>query len=226
MSMRYRKQVFCGALVVGLFLGIAASARAQTCSTTITGGTYTDLLVPADATCTLQCVTVTGNIVVQSGATLIAESNCETQSSVGGNVITVDAACVFLPTNATGAIGGNVIAIGTDAQSGSKCNVLCPTKVSGNVAILGSPSGSQPWGFCSEAGFTVGGNFEFANNGTSATIESETIHGNLLFDNNTDGGLIFANTIGGNLQCSGNTGSLTGSGNTVSGAKLEQCSTF
>jgi hypothetical protein len=219
-----------GALVVGLFLGLAAAARAQTCSTTITGGTYTDLLVPAGDTCTLQGVRVTGNIVVQSGATLIAESNCETQSSVGGNVIATGAACLYLVSPGV-SVGGNVIAIGTVAPvTSSQCtsernNVFCPTKVTGNAAILGSSSNSLPWNFCSVS-FTVGGNFEFANNATEGYVVSKTIRGNLLFDNNTDGGFISDNTIGGNLQCSGNSPAPTGSGNTVSGAKLGQCSTF
>jgi hypothetical protein len=228
-----KKMLYC-ALTAGFFFSLAASARAYICTGTLSGGTYTDILVPAGDTCTLQGVTVTGNIVVQSGGSLYLEGpNSSDVSSVSGNLITVGASSVCLNAYQTGAIGGNVIAIGTaDACPNSGVNALCPTKVSGNVAILDTANARAQWYFCSGSpSITVGGNFEFANNAAITTIESDTIRGNLLFNDNTlndntEGGTISGNTIGGNLECFGNTPAPNGSGNIVSGAMLGQCAGF
>jgi hypothetical protein len=231
-----KKMLYC-ALTAGFFFSLAASARAYICTGTLSGGTYTDILVPAGDTCTLQGVTVTGNIVVQSGGSLyfLEGPNSSDVSSVSGNLITVGASAVCLYSGYTGAIGGNVIAIGSGSSGVALCEVLypfevlCPTKVSGNVAILDTANVIKRtlWDFCAGSPpITVGGNFEFANNAVSTTIKSDTIRGNLLFNDNTAGGTISHNTIGGNLECSGNTPPPSGSGNIVSGAMLGQCAGF
>jgi hypothetical protein len=219
-----KKMLYC-ALTAGFFFSLAASARAYTCTGTLSGGTYTDILVPTNQTCTLEGVTVTGNIVVQSGGSLYFDPM--NSSSASGNLITVGASLVYLPRTYTGAIGGNVIAIGNGIPGTVAFNLLCPTKVSGNVAILDTANVYTYWEFCTDSySITVGGNFEFANNAVSTTIESHTIRGNLLFNDNTAGGTISHNTIGGNLECSGNTPPPSGSGNIVSGAMLGQCAGF
>ena len=221
MGTRYLKHTFYSALALGVLFGLATSASAQEicddATHPITACSTVDcsLLVPPDATCTLSGVQVSGNIIVEAGATLTTQNDfsCSTtpQPSVGGNVIATDAKCVSLTASS---VGGNFIATGTSANCSNGANLLCTARVNGNVEILGSSSGVL-WcipslGGCgcgaSPAPLTVGGNFEFAHNATSTTIKSVTIRGNLLFENNSEGGTVSGDKIGGNLTYDSNTG--------------------
>jgi len=224
MGTRYLKHTFYSALALGVLFGLATSASAQEicddATHPITACSTVDcsLLVPPDATCTLRGVQVSGNIIVEAGATLTTQndSSCPTpESSVGGNVIATDAKCVSLTASS---VGGNFIATGTSANCSNGANLLCTARVNGNVEILGSSSGVL-WcipslGGCgcgaSPAPLTVGGNFEFENNHPSSTlpgmIMGDTIHGNLLFENNSEGGTVSGDKIGGNLTYDSNTG--------------------
>jgi hypothetical protein len=180
------------------------------------------LLVPPDQTCELTGVQVTGNIIVQAGATLIAGPGTQ-PSSVGGNVSASAAACVSLNVSS---VGGNVIASGTGSCSGSsQFDFLCTPRVGGNVEILGS---SQAWCVagnpncgCSYSSMTVGGNFEFEGNAIAEYIENDVIRGNLTFNSNHGGGLISKDTIGGNLYYNSNSGGSNSVSNNGIGGNLQ-----
>src|SRR5580693_4385000 len=69
----------------GIVLAVGPGARAQntSCSTTMTSGVvHGNLVVPTGATCTLNGVTVEGNVSVGASATL----NVTTGSKIGGNI--------------------------------------------------------------------------------------------------------------------------------------------
>jgi hypothetical protein len=236
MGTRYLKHTFYSALALGVLFGLATSASAQEicddATHPITACSTVDcsLLVPPGATCTLSGVQVSGNIIVEAGATLTTQNDfsCSTtpQPSVGGNVIATDAKCVSLTASS---VGGNFIATGTSANCSNGANLLCTARVNGNVEILGSSSGVL-WcipslGGCgcgaSPAPLTVGGNFEFENNHPSSTlpgmIMGDTIHGNLLFENNSEGGTVSGDKIGGNVTYYGNSGGGTVQNDAIGG---------
>jgi hypothetical protein len=68
------------------------------------------LVVPAGATCQLANVTVTGNVQVGKGATLIVEPSPGQTVTIGGNVQAAQCQSVELLPLSSGAIsvGGNV----------------------------------------------------------------------------------------------------------------------
>ncbi|MBV8096870.1 MAG: hypothetical protein JO110_27215, partial [Acetobacteraceae bacterium] len=76
---------FTAFVTSGLLLAAGPGAYAQnkSCSTTMSGNViHGNLVVPPDATCTLNGVTVDGNISVGTGATL----NVSSGSRIGGNI--------------------------------------------------------------------------------------------------------------------------------------------
>jgi hypothetical protein len=152
--------------------GNVTCSNGQLNATTIAG----NLTVPKGSWCDLVDVTVTGNVQLQNG-TGVRIAN----SQINGNL-------QF--QNTTGA--GDLLSSGA--------NVICNTKVTGNVQIQGSSAGA-PWRLGGCGPNTFGANLQFQNNqGTGNTISNTTVQGN--------------------LQCSGNH-DVAGSGNTVNG--IRQC---
>jgi hypothetical protein len=99
----------------GILVGTLPVARAAdtSCTTVIAnGGTINgNLIVPVSATCTLENVTVTGNVTVGRGASLLVETGTGQAVTIGGNLQATQCQRVFLiTTGSTGVIsvGGNV----------------------------------------------------------------------------------------------------------------------
>jgi len=167
-------------LAVGLVLAAGpASAQTTICTGTLAAGTYTNVNVPRNASCTIGSpVTITGNVIAASGASLMTATGLVTPPGVhiSGNVVSEDALTVTL---AAVTVGGNVALQGTVGEV-----EVVATSISGNLQISGTSAGPI-----------------FA--------ESNTVTGSVVVDNNATAGAlsnrIDDNTIGGNLVCMSNT---------------------
>src|SRR5215813_11529383 len=94
------------ALATAVFLGGALTVRADTnCTGTLTGMVNGNVTVPKDGSCTIEIATVTGNVKVSQGATLIIQAYSE-PSNIGGNVEADHCKSALLEGNVT--VGGNL----------------------------------------------------------------------------------------------------------------------
>jgi hypothetical protein len=181
----------------------SASAQTTNCVGTLFAGTYVNVDVPANMSCTLGSggnVTVTGNVTVESGAMLLLGRSSLQSFAVNGSLIGVNASTIALaPGNITRVnILGSVHLTGTTRGVG-----LIKVSITGTLSILDST-----W-VVEVAGNTVGG---------SVLVQDNTSSGSFIS--------IEDNTIGGSLVCTGNTPapSLEGeSPNTVGRNKVGQC---
>jgi hypothetical protein len=216
MAIRGLKKGVCAAMVWIAVFVLAARAGASTiCNDTgspvATNSNVDDnILVPSGATCTLNNVTVTGNVTVESGGCLIAGESAG-GAIIGGNVTATGAKCLAI--GYTSSIGGSVTALGTTSSPTGGQNYICATTIGGNVTIDSSGTGAS-WCIGSKSGFPC------------QCAKPNTIIGSLIFDNNkgTTKSYIADNSIGSNLTCSGNA-NLSGSGNTAT-HKQGQCAGF
>jgi hypothetical protein len=195
-----------------------------------------NLVVPSGASCLLSGVTVTGNVQVQTNATLSVFSDGTQGATIDGNVDVGAGASLFVSGFSEGVvstIGGSIKADGCISA------VLGPfTAVGGNVQAqqcLGlGVTDSEIEGnlYCTDnstAGCLVlrnhvQGNVQM-NHNTGADADHNTIGGNLRINDTSIVAVVVGNTIGGNLQCLRNT-DIVGSDNTVEGRKRGQCTGF
>jgi hypothetical protein len=206
------------AAVIGAALltgGQRASASAPIlCFGTITGASITgNLEVPSGVICELNGTTVAGNVVVDSNASLVEDSNATIKGSVtglpGANFIVLE-----------GFVGGALQANGLVAVD------LCGATEQGSVTIqntgfiaLGDTDGS-----C--AGNTIRGAVTLLNNGGEVIVNGNTIGGRVVLNgNNVFEFELGPNTINGALACSGNSPAPDNEDgtNTVKGARSGQC---
>jgi 5'-nucleotidase len=198
MMKRFSTRLFFVAASLAAGVG-SASAQTTTCSGTLAAGTYANVDVPVNATCQLSIrdtVTVTGNVRVERGATLLVGN---ATFVVNGSLIGVDAARIDINefTGGTVNILGSVHLTGTtsDAElvrlsiggtlsiANSTADILVAlNNVAGSVLLRGN----------------IGGRFFF--------IHFNAIGGSLVCTDNTpppdDEGQ--PNTVGGNVgQCEG-----------------------
>jgi hypothetical protein len=180
----------------GIVLTAGSGARAQSgsCETTVAGGVvHGNLIVPTGATCTLNDVTVAGNVSVQSSATLTVGSG----SKIGGNIEANGCKFVYLYPGPI-SVGGNVdINTCNGGQNGYQAT---PT---------GSPQPPGPGGG-TPPGITIGGNFVCENNAQPCVISGGMIRGNAQLDDNTAPAQVFSVTVQGNLSVSGNSANSPG----------------
>jgi predicted acyltransferase (DUF342 family) len=202
----------CGIMVAAL---PAARAADTTCppnpgiNATVNG----NLIVPAGQTCALDAVTVTGNVQVQTNATL--QYPFSVPSTIVGNV-SVGTGASLIASEGFLTIDGNLAA--------NQCHL---------VNLAGEPrpiiGGNVQIQFCTEGAdvitSNIGGNLT-CNNSSECTIGGNKINGNVEVNDNSSARVEF-NTIGHNLECQGNT-SITDDGapNTVGGHKNGQCAGF
>jgi hypothetical protein len=208
------------------------AATATICSGTLSGGVYENLKVPAGATCTLEGVSVTGNIRVGDGATLLTDD-----STVDMNVIARDAASVqLIDTVVLGEINlqrtSGAIVIGSEG-----CAV--DPVADGNIVLINN-DGTIAVCFMTLRNLVVQGNTNriglfdntvsndlvvTQNSGAAIRIGRNDVGGNIRIQQNTSWKLIRVafNTVAGNIRCTGNTVEPTVVGNTVGGAQLGQC---
>jgi hypothetical protein len=237
--------------VVGLVGSNAFAARpgAATCSGgTIAPGTYSTLTVTGVCMFSGGTVTVTGNLVVEDGASLNDHSASPlTTIHIGGNVLVGKGAIAglgtynpFAPHNSS--VDGSVIANqplslyisfttihGNLTSHGGGGGVTgdfrnFPTKdntIDGNAAIEGWTGGWN--GFIRNH---VGGNVIFSHNESVINgLVNPPVHGQV----DPDSSEVMTNVIGGNLICQGNTPPAQvnpddgGQPNVVAGKKIGEC---
>lgn len=227
---------------LGFLLATVSVASAQNtfqCTGTISDGRTinSNLVVPANATCTLDNVTVTGNVGVGTGALLNVTPASGQTVEINGNLTADQCNSVDLAP----ALSAAVILIG------------------GNVTIQNCTGGTVGY---AGPGITIGGNFVCADDPqTTCVADDGVVRGNLSVENNklqafnvitfsevlgnkisgnaeisgnavirgNTAVLVGGNTIGGNLRCFDNSPPPTDnafgvtSPNTVGGQKQGQC---
>ena len=233
---------------LSIVLATGAHAQVTSCSTALSGGTiHRNLFVPDDATCSMDNVTVVGNLLVGTNATL----NVGSGTKIGGNILAdgcyaVEVGPVGVPTPTFMPIfvGGNLEVSnctlgsfqvpslsgpGITIQGNLSCEnnsaecVMLGGEVGGNVRFIANVGSSQIFSA------TVGGNVEVNDNPGSeaAVVVSSAVGGNVVVSNNTGSGVIVGNNvIGGNLRCVNNSQGVSDDNvgpNTVNGQKLGQC---
>jgi polyvinyl alcohol dehydrogenase (cytochrome) len=203
----------CNGVYSGTYSGNLTITAGQSC--TFTGGGVTGNVTLSGGTLALANKSfVDGNLTVSGGSLSL------TNSTVNGNVTITTGGGFSLGPAVT--VGGNLVI--QDVPAGSGTNQVCGTTINGNVTVQDSGAAVLT-GSSGCAGNTVGGNLVVQDNTAATTIDSNAVGGNLTDQSNTAATQVFTNTVRGNLQCSGNS-SITGGGNTVSGRKQSQCSTF
>ena len=187
-------------LAAAALLGGASTVRADTnCTGTLTGTVKGNVTVPKDASCTIEIATVTVNVKVSQGASLMIAAYGE-PSTIGGNVEADHCKFVLL--------GGNVT-------------------VGGNLQIH-QCTGTANNGF-QGPGVKISGDFECHNNSGPCRAWLGEVDGNVQIHNNgsitaSDISLV---TIGGDLQCKNNTPAPTHNygPDWVTGNLQDQCAT-
>ncbi len=173
--------------------GSPASAQQNVnCTGTLAAGTYNNVNVPQNASCTLNGgVTVQGNVTVGAGASLSTAV-----ATIHGNILSNNAASVVLGLAGAEMIGMSVNLVGTTGQA-----LVLNDTIGGNVLISGSTANSA----LEINDNSVTGNVTVqSNNSASNVILNNAIGGNLVCAANTpppSGGNI---TVGGHkVGCSG-----------------------
>ena len=226
-----KRSVFAvAAVAAALFLasGVAV-ATDLVCTTTSSGGTWHNVVVPAGASCTLENTRVTGNVTVQTGGTLVV-TNTAGDSTIAGDV-KADG-CNFVELESTSltnriVVGGNVTI--QNCSSGFNGGQGDSTRFPpGSILIGGNVKCSNNTDGCVFDYFIISGNLDCSGNGGGCTLQSDAVGKNATINNNAFG---FGDTevrnssIGGDVKCSGNNGGVTSSPtNTVAGTKSGQCS--
>jgi hypothetical protein len=163
--------------------GGAPTARAAdvTCSGTVGGGSTVTLItgnvtVPDQASCTLNFVTIAGNVRVGKDASLVVTAYVE-PSTIGGDISAVNCGSVLLQGNVT---------------------------VSGDVKIQ-SCNGAGPSGFQGPDTF-IKGNFHCVSNKGGCLAWLGKVNGDVQFlgNHSTTASDVSLVNIGGLLQCDGN----------------------
>ena len=166
-----KKFVVASLLVVGVLLAGAPPAAAE--STECTGvltGTHDNVVVPTGAHCEMVDATVTGNVLVEPGASLRA-----TSSEISGNVEGVDSAWVCLQFGSE--LGGNLSVTGGNIGTTSGFDI--GVEVGGNVFV------TENAGLTFVDAAEVGGNLEVTENTGTLEIEHNTIGGNVSIAENS-----------------------------------------
>jgi hypothetical protein len=167
-----------------------AAQETFTCRTTLNGGTRDVVVVPDNATCTLNNTRVEGNIIVNTGATLIARGVI-----VDGNIQAEGHARVSVVKSNLRAsrVGGSVQIV-----QGKNASVL-------DTTINGSLQVEQNRGLFNLSRNTIGSDLQaFSNTGTGLTISSNRINGNLQCKSNNPAPRGSGNIVDGSKedQCS------------------------
>lgn len=198
------KTLICAlALVAAALFGGASTARAATtvCSDLIKGTTISgNVVVPVNASCTLDTVKVTGNVQVLQNASLTVQAYVE-PSAIGGSIRAEYCSSTVLEGTVT--VGGSVQIENCTARSGF---------VGPGITIRGNFLCQNNRGPCEAWLGEVKGNAQIQNNNSAGAsdVSLNTIGGNLLCGQNTPAPTHNAgpNWVTGNLQgqCAQNLG--------------------
>ena len=224
-----------------------AHADTTTCTGLLTGA-HDNVVVPSGADCILLGAQVTGNVRVESAASLHAISLGPVSTTIGGNVHGIHSRFVLLQFQTQ--VGGNLHIHGGDAGTTSGFDIL--TSIGGNAqielnagktfvdaAIVGGQLHIMRNSGCIEAEFnTVGGNVRVEDNiiplvsvcplgnvpgGMSVT--GNMVSGNLMVLRNTGDGVkqVAGNTVAKKLTCRDNDPTFVGGPNPTSPTTEGQC---
>jgi hypothetical protein len=199
-------------LVCGIMVAALPTARAAdtTCTSFLANTTVNgNLIVPAGQACNLAGVTVTGNVQVQTNATLTFPAPLPPSTIVGN--VSVGTGAQLIVSGGGLTIDGNFVA--------NQCRFVFLNQgvaVGGNVQIQYCTSPIVEFN-------DIGGNVACSNSGT-CDVSSNKVNGNVEVNDNSSAE-VANNTIGNNLECQGNT-TIAGGGNSVGGKKSGQCAGF
>jgi hypothetical protein len=193
-------------ILAGMMAACAGSAAAQTytCSGTLGPGSYAAVSVPASATCTVSTsgnVTVAGNVMVGSGASLLDYGTAT--FTVSSSLLAVGAKTIYLVP----AVGGGVNILGSVSVTGETNTVdIRNAFIGGTLSVANSTISA----YINLSGNNVAANVLNRSNTTPAPGDNDVVN----------------NTIGGSLVCMSNTPAPQDGGitNTVGGSKVGQCS--
>jgi len=104
--MRRQLVIFGVALLALCAMASPAAATTSECNAVVTGGSFKNLVVPRDGSCTLNDSTVTGDVRVKRGAYFQA-----TNTDIAGKVTARDAQTLFIDTGSS--VGESVRSHGT-----------------------------------------------------------------------------------------------------------------
>ena len=193
-----------------------------TCSATkpVPGSTVTgNLLVPVNGVCTLNGVTVLGNVNVKQGGSLTGINGIHIGKDLQANQavkVSLDQGTTVGAALDLSSVGGVRVIVsvalgfsitGTNGTSAGSPNYVCASSVGGAFALRSSSS---------SAPFSIGGLPPCSAGNTTGPGKALTINGN-------QAPVVVANNhVGGNLVCKGNS-SVASSNNSVNGKKQGQC---
>ena len=129
--------------VIGLFGSVSAARADATCSGLVKGATVKgNLIVPKNAACTLDTVSITGDVLVRENASLTIQAYVE-PSTIGGNVLADH--CAFTLLEGTVTVGGDLQIQNCTADSGFtgpgikiRGNFVCQSNLGPCEAWLGT----------------------------------------------------------------------------------------
>ena len=215
MKMRRLYWAIVASVIGAALTGTPASAQNKVCNTALTTGSFTNIIVPSNAACTLGGIQVTGNVTVGSGATLIDKA------FVAGSIAATGANSIQIKG---GFVGKNIALSGTTAAV-----TIASSTITGNITIALTTGG-----MISIDDNGVGGNVFLNTNSVGLiSIDGNSVNGYVFLNANTTTGpapndVLTNNTIGGNLRCTGNRPApVEGTPkNTVGGSATGQCAGF
>jgi hypothetical protein len=210
------------ALAGALFIGAGSGQTASdfSCNGASTGGTFNNVTVPDNASCTLDHTKVLGNITVKTNARLLLEQ-LSGDSTVRGKINANNCAEVNLET--PGGISNRIVVGGdlviTNCTSGFDGARGTQGASPPNVVNGGNVKCANNADDCAFDYDAVGRNLDCSGN-FGCTLQSDAVGGDVTVKNNNGaGGSIFNGAFAGNLTCSGNTPPAFATTTTVAGTQ-------
>ncbi len=198
---------FVGTMLTGVALILGSglvSAGPTQCTGAMSNTTVNgDLTVPSGATCSLDHVTVTGNVTVQANGSFFITTGTGMDTVIGGNVSANG--CNRFDIESTGgtgriAIGGSLTianCTGSGFYGGRGNSIAMPM----NVLVGGNVKCSNNNDNCVFDYVVFGGNVDCSANDGGCVLQSPAIAGNVTMNNNTNGANGISNgIIGGDLK--------------------------
>jgi hypothetical protein len=174
---------------LGVGFGVAAipasAMQDSACTGILPAGTYDNVYVPENASCTLNSsVTVQGNVAVEAGGSLTTS-----YVLIVGSILSNNASVISIGLAGSSTIGMNVTLVGTTGQAS-----VLNSDIGGNLYISGSTSGST---LKINDNGVPGNVIDLGNLTANNTIVNNAIAGNLVCVGNSQG------PTGGNLVVGG-----------------------
>ncbi len=204
-------------LATNLVLPAASRAADTICTGAIGAVTVDNLIVPDNATCTLNKTRVNGGVELGLNSSLTARGVAivgNVQGDAARTVTITQAGPLTSPTRSQ--IGGNV-----ELQNNSGVvTINAGTQVGGDIELKKGVAATI------NATSGIAGDVIIEEHTGLLKINTNSVRGSVQINKNTGGAQIKSNAISGNLQCQDNLPAPTGSLNRVFGNKEDQCVGF